>query len=155
VLPEYALRLLQNKFVLTKILLQLLILLVVYRSKSPKNCEVVIIFKLFEILFPAYNVGMIQPDASVIDNCEFNGVGTLDNFVDDFAYVLNDEWNFLIYTSNKYASDFYDITIGSDQGSVAGNSANLTNYIAGTGYDITTGLGSPNCSNLCNDLLNI
>jgi subtilase family serine protease len=60
-----------------------------------------------------------------------------------------------IYTSNKYANDFYDVTIGSDQGSVAGNSANLTTYNAGNGYDLTTGLGSPNCTNLCVDLLNL
>jgi subtilase family serine protease len=60
-----------------------------------------------------------------------------------------------IYPTSKYANDFYDVTIGSDQGSVAGNSAILTTYTAGTGYDLTTGLGSPNCSNLCADLLNI
>jgi hypothetical protein len=47
VLPEYALRLLQNKFVLTKILLQLLIFDVVYKSKSAKNCEVLITFSVF------------------------------------------------------------------------------------------------------------
>jgi hypothetical protein len=40
-------------------------------------------------------------------------------------------------------------------GSLADNSATLTSYSAGVGFDITTGLGSPNCSNLCNDLLNI
>jgi subtilase family serine protease len=60
-----------------------------------------------------------------------------------------------IYTSSKYANDFYDVTIGSDKGSVAGNSASLTTYTAGSGYDLTTGLGSPNCSNLCNDLASI
>jgi len=60
-----------------------------------------------------------------------------------------------IYTSNKYTNDFNDIVIGSGEGSVAGNSAILTTYISGVGYDLTTGLGSPNCSNLCNDLLNI
>ena len=58
-----------------------------------------------------------------------------------------------IYTSSKYANDFYDVTIGNDQGSVAGNSANLTTYSASVKYDLTTGLGSPNCTNLCNDLL--
>jgi subtilase family serine protease len=60
-----------------------------------------------------------------------------------------------IYTSEKFTSDFYDIVIGSDQGSVAGNSAILSTYISGSGYDLTTGLGSPNCTNLCNDLLNL
>jgi len=56
---------------------------------------------------------------------------------------------------NKYKQDFNDIIIGSDAGSVAGNSAILTNYNSGVGHDLPTGLGSPNCSNLCNDLLNI
>jgi subtilase family serine protease len=60
-----------------------------------------------------------------------------------------------IYPSAKYATDFYDVTIGSDQGSIAGNSAILTTYSAEKGFDLTTGLGSPNCSNLCADLLNI
>jgi len=61
-----------------------------------------------------------------------------------------------IYTSpTKYASDFYDVTIGSDQGSVAGNSDILTNYSEGKGYCLPTGLGSPNGTNLCNDLINI
>jgi hypothetical protein len=58
-----------------------------------------------------------------------------------------------IYTSSKYANDFYDVAIGSNKGSVAGNSAVLTTYVAGAKYDLTTGLGSPNCKNLCNDLL--
>ena len=60
-----------------------------------------------------------------------------------------------IYTSSKYANDFYDVKIGSNQGSVAGNSAILTTYSEGTGYSLPTGLGSPQCTNLCNDLLNI
>jgi subtilase family serine protease len=60
-----------------------------------------------------------------------------------------------IYTSTKYNSDFYDVTIGNDKGSVAGSSTALTTYNAGFKYDLPTGLGSPNCSNLCNDLLNI
>jgi subtilase family serine protease len=60
-----------------------------------------------------------------------------------------------IYTSSKYANDFYDITIGNNQGSIAGNGSRLTTYIAETNYDLTTGLGSPNGTNLCNDLLNI
>jgi subtilase family serine protease len=58
-----------------------------------------------------------------------------------------------IYTSSKYANDFYDVAIGSNKGSVSGNSAALTTYNAGAKYDLTTGLGSPNCKNLCNDLL--
>jgi hypothetical protein len=53
------------------------------------------------------------------------------------------------------ANDFYDVTVGSDQGSIAGNSAVLTTYTAGAKYDLTTGLGSPNCTNLCNDLLSL
>jgi hypothetical protein len=60
-----------------------------------------------------------------------------------------------IYPSSKHKKDFYDVTIGSGKGSVAGNSTLLETYSAGSGFDLTTGLGSPNCSNLCNDLLTI
>jgi len=60
-----------------------------------------------------------------------------------------------VYPSSKYANDFNDIIIGSDKGSIAGNSQVLASYNTGTGYDLPTGLGSPNCTNLCSDLLNI
>ena len=61
-----------------------------------------------------------------------------------------------IYTNNTiYSQCFNDILYGNDKGSSIGNANNLTNYSAGTKYDIPTGLGSPNCSNLCNQLLNI
>ena len=50
-----------------------------------------------------------------------------------------------IYTNPIYkTSCFVDITIGTDG-----------NYSAGTGYDIATGLGSPNATNLCNLLATI
>jgi hypothetical protein len=55
----------------------------------------------------------------------------------------------------KYANDFYDIKIGNNQGSIGGSSTGLTNFVTGSGFDIPTGLGSPNCANLCADLLNI
>jgi subtilase family serine protease len=61
-----------------------------------------------------------------------------------------------IYTNNTiYSQCFNDILYGTDQGSAIGNANNLTNYCAGTKYDIPTGLGSPNCKNLCNQLFNI
>jgi len=63
--------------------------------------------------------------------------------------------NFLyktVYTNpGQYSSLFNDITIGSDNGSVAGKNT-LTTYNAGIGFDVTTGLGSPNSTNLCNAL---
>jgi len=61
--------------------------------------------------------------------------------------------NFLYKTvlpdSNKYASDFYDITIGNNSGGSG------PTYDAGVGYDIPTGIGSPITNNLCADLLTI
>jgi subtilase family serine protease len=61
-----------------------------------------------------------------------------------------------IYTNpTAYKADFYDVVMGTDLGSVGGASQNLTTYTAGTGYDLTTGLGSPNCNNLCIDLAKI
>jgi subtilase family serine protease len=71
----------------------------------------------------------------------------------------NNLQNFLYKTiypdPTQYSSNFYDITIGSDTGSIGGNSTGLTTYNAITRYDIPTGLGSPNATNLCNALLNL
>jgi subtilase family serine protease len=91
-------------------------------------------------LTTVYSISKIQPTSSMYVPPSNN--------VQQYLYKT-------IYTSEKYANDFNDIVIGSDQGSVAGNSAILTTYISSIGYDLTTGLGSPNCTNLCNDLLNI
>jgi hypothetical protein len=58
-------------------------------------------------------------------------------------------------TSSQYTSAFYDVLMGTDDGSVGGNSVNLTKYAEGTGYSLPTGLGSPNATNLCNLLVNV
>ena len=52
-----------------------------------------------------------------------------------------------IYHSANYATDFHDITVGNDQlvGTPVG-------YSAGAGYDVASGIGSPNVSNLIVDL---
>jgi subtilase family serine protease len=72
---------------------------------------------------------------------------------------INNLQNFLYKTiypnPTQYSSIFYDIIIGSDNGSIGGNSTGTTIYNAITRYDIPTGLGSPNATNLCNSLMNI
>lgn len=45
----------------------------------------------------------------------------------------------------EYANDFHDVTVGQ-------NGFNSAGFSAGTGYDIPTGLGTPNVANLLNDL---
>ena len=45
----------------------------------------------------------------------------------------------------EYANDFHDVTVGN-------NAFNGPGFDAGTGYDIPTGLGTPNVANLINDL---
>jgi subtilase family serine protease len=47
--------------------------------------------------------------------------------------------------ASKYAADFHDVTVGDNVWRGAGFSAK-------TGYDLPTGLGSPNATNLINDL---
>ena len=47
--------------------------------------------------------------------------------------------------SAQYTADFHDVTVGQ-------NGFNSTGFNAGTGYDIPTGLGTPNVANLFNDL---
>jgi len=54
----------------------------------------------------------------------------------------------------SYKEMFYDITGGANQGSAIGTTT-LTTYNTARGFDIPTGLGSPNATNLCNGLLNI
>ena len=57
----------------------------------------------------------------------------------------------------NYAAAFYDVILGIDRGSVGGNAPakNTVEYNAVKGFDIATGLGSPNALNLCNQLLNL
>ncbi len=54
---------------------------------------------------------------------------------------------YTIFHSASYASDFHDITVGNDQlvGTPVG-------FAAGTGYDVASGIGSPNVANLVADL---
>jgi subtilase family serine protease len=47
----------------------------------------------------------------------------------------------------KYASDFFDVTIGNNQTSP------IPGYPASTGWDAVTGLGTPNAANLLPDLV--
>ena len=54
-----------------------------------------------------------------------------------------------IYKNNKqYKNDFHDITVGNN--TLAG--APLAGFNAGKGYDLTTGIGTPNVANLLTDL---
>jgi subtilase family serine protease len=47
----------------------------------------------------------------------------------------------------KYASDFYDVTVGTNQ------TSSIPGYSASTGWDAVTGLGTPNAANLLPDLI--
>jgi subtilase family serine protease len=46
----------------------------------------------------------------------------------------------------KYAADFYDVTVGNNQ------TTSIPGYLASTGWDAVTGLGTPNAANLLPDL---
>jgi subtilase family serine protease len=61
---------------------------------------------------------------------------------------LPDTALYAIYHSKRYASDFHDITTGNN--TLAG--APLAGFKAGKGYDLTTGIGTPNVANLIADL---
>ena len=54
---------------------------------------------------------------------------------------------YAIAAGTNYAADFHDITTGNNF-----NSSSPTNFSAGTGYDLCTGLGTPAGQNLINDL---
>jgi subtilase family serine protease len=55
---------------------------------------------------------------------------------------------YAIYKSKRYKTDFHDITVGNN--TLAG--APLAGFNAGKGYDLTTGIGTPNVANLIADL---
>jgi len=56
----------------------------------------------------------------------------------------------ILTNTGKYSSDFNDITIGIN---TEGGKSSI--YDAENGFDVATGIGSPNVAALCNDLLNI
>jgi subtilase family serine protease len=80
---------------------------------------------------------------------------TLSNYVPPPNNIQNFIYKTIYPNSTLYSNVFYDVTIGSTMGSVGGSSNNLTNYNSGSKFDITTGMGSPNATFLCNQLLNL
>uniref|UniRef100_A0A6C0DCV1 Peptidase S53 domain-containing protein n=1 Tax=viral metagenome TaxID=1070528 RepID=A0A6C0DCV1_9ZZZZ len=80
---------------------------------------------------------------------------TLSNYVPSPNNIQNFIYKTIYPNSTLYGNTFYDVTIGSIMGSVGGSSNNLTNYNSGSKFDITTGMGSPNATFLCNQLLNL
>jgi subtilase family serine protease len=59
--------------------------------------------------------------------------------------ALNPQLYRIAANATEYAADFHDVTVGN-------NAFNGPGYSAGTGYDLPTGLGSPNAANLINTL---
>jgi subtilase family serine protease len=57
----------------------------------------------------------------------------------------------ILTNQTKYNNCFNDVVCGSDTGTSILNT--LTSFQTGTGFDIPTGLGTPNVTNLCNELL--
>jgi len=82
-------------------------------------------------------------------------VATTNTYVPPSNNVQQHLYKTIYPSATNYQSCFNDITIGSDRGSIAGNSAILSTYNSVKGYDMPTGLGSPNSTNLCNSLLQI
>ncbi|MGA3008611.1 MAG: S53 family peptidase, partial [Opitutaceae bacterium] len=70
-----------------------------------------------------------------------NGLGSV-GFLNPSVYAIG--------KGSNYAKDFHDITVGSNVD--VQDDFNLTNYNAGTGYDLVTGWGSPTGQNLINAL---
>jgi subtilase family serine protease len=80
---------------------------------------------------------------------------TSSNYIPPPNNIQNFIYKTIYPNSTLYKSAFYDVTIGSTMGSVGGSSNSLTNYISGSKFDITTGMGSPNATFLCNQLIKI
>jgi len=56
---------------------------------------------------------------------------------------------YAIYKSARYGADFHDVTVGNN--TLAGQP--VQGFSAGTGYDLTTGIGTPDVANLITDLV--
>jgi subtilase family serine protease len=80
---------------------------------------------------------------------------TLSNYVPPSNNIQNFIYKTIYPNSTLYGNTFYDVTIGSTMGSVGGTSTSLTNYNSESKFDITTGMGSPNATFLCNQLLKL
>ena len=70
--------------------------------------------------------------------------------------ITNNIQNYLYKTilpnATKYAATFNDVKLGTNIGSVEGSATRLAVYNSGTGFDLPTGLGSPNATALCTEL---
>jgi len=80
---------------------------------------------------------------------------TLPNYVPPPNNIQNYIYKTIYTNSTLYGNTFYDVTAGTVMGSVGGNSTSLTNYNSGSKFDIATGMGSPNATFFCNQLLNL
>ncbi len=67
--------------------------------------------------------------------------------------IQNYLYNTVLNSPTKYKNNFCNVVIGTDIGSTS--ASGLTMYSSNVGFDIVTGLGSPNASNLCVDLASI
>jgi subtilase family serine protease len=84
---------------------------------------------------------------------------TPNNTSSTYVPPTNNIQNFMYKTiypnTTLYSNTFYDVTIGSDMGSVSGNANVLTRYNSGKKFDVATGMGSPNATFFCNQLLTL
>lgn len=78
-----------------------------------------------------------------------NSITPLTNNIQHYLYTV------LYPNKTEYQNAFYDVILGTNRGSLAGTTRGLTTYSSNTGYDLTTGLGSPKCTNLCTSLSKI
>lgn len=58
----------------------------------------------------------------------------------------------ILPNATKYAATFNDIKLGTNIGAVEGSATKLTVYNTSNGFDLPTGLGSPNATALCTEL---
>ena len=77
------------------------------------------------------------------------------NYIGPQNNVQNYLYKTIYPNPTKYAQDFNDVIVGNNVGSMEKTTTTMALYNSGKGYDVPTGLGSPNCANLCIDLATI
>ena len=84
-----------------------------------------------------------------------NGKGPLTTVESSPSNIQTYLYKTILPNPLKYSTTFNDIVTGTNKGSSVNGNTMLLTYSTQKGYDIPTGLGSPNCSALCNELNNL
>jgi len=93
---------------------------------------------------------------SLMNQARFNvGKASLTSVIPAPLNLQNYLYKKILPDKTKYSQNFNDFIIGTNNGSSISQNSLLVTYSTKVGYDIASGLGSPNAGNLCKEILNL